>query len=299
MPSNPLHLAIGMFDGVHLGHQSVINSAVSSARRTDGLAGALTFWPHPSRLFRPESPVPQIMDPATKARVLRGLEVDVIIEQAFDLEFAAIPAENFVAHLRRFLPSLAVIYVGENWRFGKGRKGDVQQLVALAKQVGVDLVSAPRLHRNGRPISSTRIRQLLSDGEMGTANSLFGYTYFSEAAVVGGKRLGRELGFPTLNMIWTPELKPRYGVYAVRVSGEKEKDLPGVANYGLRPTVESEETVPSLEVHLLDEKCPFGEGDFLKVEWECFLRPERKFANLDELKSQIARDVQQAAEVLG
>ncbi len=289
LSSRPLHLAIGMFDGVHLGHQSVIGSAVHSARRSGGVAGVLTFWPHPSRLFRSEDPVLQIMDSGTKAQMLQTLGIRVVIEQPFDKEFAAIPADDFVTHLCRYLPSLAAIYVGENWRFGQGRQGDVPHLIQLAKAAGIDLVSAPRLQRNGRVISSTRIRELLVNGEMATANSLFGYTYFSEAQVQRGRQLGRTLGFPTVNMVWEPELKPRFGVYAVRVSGGEADGLPGVANYGLRPTVEDGAISPVLEVHLLGDDCPYTEGDFLKVEWETFLRPETKFAGLAELKAQVAR----------
>lgn len=298
LPSRPLHLAIGMFDGVHLGHQSVIGSAVLSARRSEGIAGVLTFWPHPSRLFCSDNPVLQIMEPAMKARMLQAYGIRVVIEQSFDKEFAAIPADNFVTHLRRYLPNLAAIYVGENWRFGQGRKGDVSHLVRLAKAAGIDLVSAPRLQKNGRAISSTRIRELLKNGEMATANSLLGYSYFSEAQVVRGRQLGRELGFPTVNMVWEPELQPRFGVYAVRVSGGEADGLPGVANYGLRPTVEDGAISPVLEVHLLGEDCPFTEDDFLKVEWETFLRPETKFAGLAELKTQVALDIRQATELL-
>jgi riboflavin kinase / FMN adenylyltransferase len=289
-----------MFDGLHLGHQSVIGSAVHSARQSNGIAGALTFWPHPSRLFRPESPVPQIMGPDTKAALMLSLGIDLIIEQPFDQKFAAIPAESFVGHLRTCLPTLAAIYVGENWRFGRGRQGDIHLLVKLAQEAGVDLVSAARLQRNGLPISSTRIRQLLADGEISTANSLLGYTYFSEARVRPGKQLGRELGFPTLNMEWNPELKPRYGVYVVQVIGTDGEHIPGVANYGLRPTVDPVDSPPSptLEVHLLQEQSPFTRGDPLRVEWRRFLRPERKFAGLTELKEQIRSDVQRARALL-
>ncbi|MES1195129.1 MAG: riboflavin biosynthesis protein RibF, partial [Opitutus sp.] len=123
LPAKPLHLANGMFDGVHLGHQSVIESAIHSARRSGGLAGVLTFWPHPSMLFRPDRPVPQLMSPAVKRRVLGGLGIDFLIEQGFTREFAGIDAREFVAFLRRCLPQLAAVYVGENWRFGRDRAG--------------------------------------------------------------------------------------------------------------------------------------------------------------------------------
>lgn len=289
LPPRPLHLAIGMFDGVHLGHQAVIGSAVHSAQRGGGLAGVLTFWPHPSALFHPQAPTRLIMNPAMKTRVLRSLGVAAVIQQHFTPEFARITAEEFLPFLRRKLPGLAAVYVGENWRFGRGRLGDVALLVAEAEKLGLEVMSSERLNRNGRPVSSTRIRDHLLAGEIAEANRLFGYAYFADGAVAGGRRLGRTLGFPTLNLPWEPELRPRYGVYAVRVSGANGAEkLPGVANYGVRPTV-GEAARPLLETHVLGP-CPFGEGDAVTVEWLQFLRPEQKFAGVEELSAQIARD---------
>jgi riboflavin kinase/FMN adenylyltransferase len=134
LPRWPLHLAIGMFDGVHLGHRAVIEAAVQSARSSGGLAVVLTFFPHPSALFRPENPTRLIMPPAAKARVLFQLGVDAVIEQPFTLEFARIAAEEFLPHLRQTLPTLSRVYVGENWRFGRGRRGDVPLLVAEGRR---------------------------------------------------------------------------------------------------------------------------------------------------------------------
>ena len=289
LPPQPLHLAMGMFDGVHLGHQAVIELAVHSARRAGGLAGVLTFWPHPSALFQPATRTRMLMDPDTKARVLRGLGVDVLIEQPFTPEFARIPAAGFLPHLLERLPSLAGLYVGENWRFGAGRGGDVALLVAEASRRQLPVLSAERVLCNGAPISSTRIRECLARGAVEEANLLLGYSYFAEGVVVPGRRLGRTLGFATLNLPWHPELQPRYGVYAVRVgNGGAEPGRPGVANYGLRPTVTATDQ-PLLEVHLLGD-CPFGEGSRLTVEWLKFLRPEQRFADLEALRRQIAAD---------
>lgn len=289
LPARPLHLAIGMFDGVHLGHHAVIEAAVHSARRSGGVAGVLTFWPHPSRLFRPESPVRLIMTPALKNRQLARLGVDAVITQTFDAEYASVEAEAFLQELKKALPALSTIYVGENWRFGRGRRGDIALLVAEGKKLGIAIVSAPRINQNGEPISSTRIRGYLEEGRMEETNALLGYTYFAEGVVAQGKQLGRQLGFPTLNVVWEPDLRPRFGVYAVLVSGAKtEAPLRAVANYGLRPTVENS-TVPRLEIHVL-ETCPFDTGDELFIEWLSFLRPEKKFGGVDELRAQIAQD---------
>jgi len=294
LPPAPVHLAIGMFDGVHLGHQSVIEAAIHSARRSGGQAGVLTFQPHPSALFRPENPTRLLMPQEMKRAVLGRLGLDFIIEQNFSREFAAVDAREFVALLKRSLPSLAAVYVGENWRFGSGRTGDVSFLIEDARRHGVAVFSAPRLNHNGAPISSSRIRELLAAGAIAEANALLGYTYFCEGGVEPGRQLGRTIGFPTLNLVWEPDFRPCYGVYAVEVSAGSERALPGVANYGLRPTVGTA-TQPRLEVHLLEET-RLAYGDKITVSWLHFLRPESKFGSMDVLRTQIAVDRENARQ---
>jgi riboflavin kinase/FMN adenylyltransferase len=296
LPERPLHLAIGMFDGVHLGHQSVIDSAVHSARRSGGLAGVLTFWPHPSALFRPENPTALLMPMEMKRRVLAELGIDFVIEQNFSREFAAIEAGDFVHFLKRSLPRLSAIYVGENFRFGRGRKGDVATLVEEGKKLAVAVYSAERLSHNGAPISSSRIRELLVKGDVVEANALLGYSYFAEGVVERGRQLGRTIGFPTLNIAWEPELKPRFGVYAVEVLDAAGNRLKGVASYGTRPTVEAAGR-PILEVHLLEDSA-LTYGDKVRVNWLHFLRPESKFESLDALKKQIVVDAENARQFL-
>jgi len=294
LPPRPLHLAIGMFDGVHLGHRAVIDLAVQSARRDGGIAAVLTFWPHPSALFRPEHPTRLMLDTGTKVRLLAAVGVEAVILQHFTQELAGIEAEEFLPFLMRYLPRLNTVYVGENWRFGHGRKGDIAMLVQEARKHGLMVMSSARINENGAPISSTRIRTCLEAGEIEAVNTLLGYTYFSEGPVQPGKSLGRKLGFPTLNLAWEPELRPRFGVYAVQVSGAKAAGVyTAVANYGLRPTVE-QSTQPRLEVHLLGA-CPFGTGDTIKVEWLRFLRSEKKFDDIAQLRAQIAEDRAAAA----
>jgi riboflavin kinase/FMN adenylyltransferase len=295
LPARPLHLAIGMFDGVHLGHRAVIDTAIQSARRSGGLAGVLTFWPHPSALFDPANATRLIGGPELRAKLLAGTGVDFVITQPFTPDFAAIEAEAVLPFFKRHLPTLTAVYVGENWRFGKGRRGDIALLVSEGKKHHLAVVSAQRINHNGEPISSTRIRACLEAGEIEEANALFGYTYFAEGVVAPGKRLGRSIGFPTLNIPWEPALRPRFGVYAVRVSGPKSgHPIDAVANYGLRPTVEQSDQ-PRIEAHLLGA-CPFGEGDAVRVEWLQFLRPERKFSGVDQLTAQIAKDREDAEQ---
>jgi riboflavin kinase/FMN adenylyltransferase len=249
----------------------------------------LTFWPHPSIFFRAASPTRLIMSPADKVRVLASLGIEAIITLKFTEEFARIPAEAFLPYLQLNLPGLAGVHVGNNWRFGRGRTGDSALLVREGSRLGLMVASVPRIEVAGGPVSSTRIRELLQAGDITRANELLGSPYAAHGPVVPGRQLGRGLGFPTLNLAWTPDLLPRFGVYAVRLSGAKSAvALPAVANFGLRPTVETG-AEPRLEVHVLGE-CPYGAGDEVTVEWLCFVRPEMKFAGLEELRVQIARD---------
>jgi len=284
LPANrPLHLCLGMFDGVHLGHQAVIESAVQSARLSGGIPAVLTFDPHPSRLFAPDKATQLIQPPPIKIRKLRELGIELVIVKAFTRAFAAVPAEDFMPMLRKHLPTLCCVYAGANFRFGQKRAGDVDLLIASGKNLGVNVLSCERIRRNGEPISSTRIRGELQAGNIAAANDLLGYHYFSEGTIVAGQRKGRQLGFPTLNLPWAPQCQPRYGVYAVRLNGQ-----PGVANYGVKPTL-GEGFEPTLETHLLGE-CTLGEDDKVCVEWLDFVRPEQKFPNLEALKKQIAND---------
>jgi riboflavin kinase / FMN adenylyltransferase len=297
LPGRPCHVAVGMFDGVHRGHRAVIVGAVRAARAGAGLAGVLTFWPHPSRLFRPDDPVRMIFDAATRRELIAALGVDFIVEQPFTRELAAIEAENFVPHVRHALPRLQSIHVGENWRFGRGRRGDVSLLVGLARAAGVEVVSLARLNHHGGPVSSTRIRERIEQGDMRETGELLGFPYFCTGTVVTGRRLGRTIGFPTLNLDWRPDLAPALGVYAVQLRAPDGGDFrPGVANFGVRPTVDGL-GAPVLEVHVLGD-CPWGPGDRVRVEWRDFIRPEKKFASVEELRAQIARDRDTAQGVL-
>lgn len=296
LPAGPVHLAIGMFDGVHLGHQTVIAAALQAARRAGGTAGVMTFWPHPSALFRPDQATPLIMTPPMKHAVLGRLGVDFIVEEPFTPEFARREAEGFTTWLRSCLPQLQAVYVGENWRFGHQRAGDVELLVRTAKLVGLQVHSAPRLRHEGTPISSSRIRELLKRGEIMAVNDLLGYAYFAEGIVVSGRQLGRTLGFPTLNIRWSPGLRPHFGAYAVELM-EADQRIPAVANYGVRPTVGGGDE-PWLEVHALGATSR-GYGDTITVHWRKFLRPEMKLSGVDALREQIARDVEKAREFFG
>ncbi|MEO0796536.1 MAG: riboflavin biosynthesis protein RibF [Verrucomicrobiota bacterium] len=287
----PLHLALGMFDGVHMGHQAVIESAVHSAQRTEGIAGVLTFDPHPSTLFRPDNPTRLLQPRSVKQHLLAERGVELTIFQEFTEAFASVDASDFPAMLKQHAPTLKSLHIGENFRFGRGRQGDVSTLVEICRPLHIGVFSVERIKHNGEPISSTRIRGSLENGQIADVNELLGYSYFSLGEAVPGRQLGRTIGFPTLNLRWSPELEPGKGVYVVRV----RKDEPGevwenaVANYGLRPTVENAAVEPLLEVHTLGDT-QLTTADSLIVEWLDFIRPEQKFDSLDALKAQITAD---------
>lgn len=293
----PLVLAIGMFDGVHRGHQALLNKAVAEARAIRGEAAVLTFWPHPSVFFQVPEPTRLIFSPTLRAQRIFALGMDRIIQLPFEASLASRAAEDFPAWLKAQEPSLTKVFVGENWRFGKGRRGDARLLRELGPPAGFAVETLPRVTWQGEPISSSRIREALRQGDLTGANDLLGAPFEYEAEVVPGRRLGRTLGFPTLNLPWTGDLLPRPGVYAMEVLRGDGTSRPAVANLGFRPTVAEGDPEPLLEVHLLAtgpaESLP-GPGDLVHTTWRAFLRPEQRFANLAELKAQIARDTVEA-----
>jgi riboflavin kinase/FMN adenylyltransferase len=231
---------------------------------------------------------------------LKAAGISDVVVQPFDLPFAALAAEAFVPHLLKYLPRLKALYVGANFRYGQGRKGDVSALVQQATKAGLHVTHAPRLHHDGEPISSTRIRQLVSAGQMPQAEALLGYPYESTHRRLRGQALGRTIGFPTINLAWSPQCQPRYGVYTVSLSIAEGPWCPAVANYGKRPTVAATAAPsPLLEVHALGSSvsCPVGES--VSVRWHQFIRPEQRFENVESLKAQMQRDKAQSEAFFG
>jgi riboflavin kinase/FMN adenylyltransferase len=294
---SPLYLAIGVFDGMHRGHEAVVGAAVSAAKEAQGVSGVLTFNPHPSCLFKGAEGTRLILPIVEKTRSLHEAGVQVVIGKKFDAAFAAIEANDFASFLKAALPSLKGISVGSNFRFGRQRVGDAKLLKATGEALGLKVTVVERLRHEGEAISSTRIRKALEDGAIESVNALLGYHYGFSGTVVAGARKGREFGFPTLNLRWAPECLPRFGVYQVRLraaGASQWKD--GIANYGVKPTV-AVEAEPELEVHLL-EGTDLDAGAAVVVEWLGFLRDEMKFENEEVLRAQIAKDVRWAREQL-
>lgn len=286
-------LCIGNFDGVHRGHRALFDLAGRIAGEQNGICGALTFSPHPEVFFRGNAAACLIYSQETKLNLFGALGLDFAVVQPFFAEFAEISAEEFVPALKRAIPSLSGVFVGENFRFGARCRGNVESLRESAAALGIDVYAlAPVLFENEK-ISSTRIREALKQGKTREANAMLSAPYFSEGIIIPGRQLGRTIGFPTLNLPWEPELLPRFGVYAVSVEFGG-KTFPGIANYGVRPTVErSSSPAPLLETFLTE--IPSGAevpsyGDRIVVRWLDFLRPEARFESVDALREQLLAD---------
>ncbi len=274
-------LALGVFDGVHLGHQAVINAA-----RGVGSTGVLTFDPHPVDILAPSrSPRRILANLEHKKRILATLGVDFLVVIDFTHDFAAQEAESFAAEL--LATGVSRLTAGEDWTFGKKRGGDMIRLAEWAKE-RAEVIAVPAVLHDGERISSTRIRQALSDQKLDQAADLLGRPYSVFGEVVKGKQLGRTIGFPTANVAVSEEQLPPNGVYLIEGNGTR-----GVANIGVRPTVD-QSSRRSLEVHLFSDEIPNAYGWPLEVSFLEKIRDEKKFPSLDELKVQIARDIAHA-----
>lgn len=296
----PLHLAIGVFDGLHLGHQAVIRAAQQSAAESGGTAVVVTFDPHPIEVLSPGNAPRMLTASAHKLILLqRQLGVKHVLVVPFDREFAEQTGEQFVESLIAAAPpgGMARICVGQTWQFGKGRSGDVALLENLGSRFGFGVSGITTVEVRGMRVSSTRIREAIAAGDFEVAAALLGRVYTVYGTVIKGRQLGRTIGFPTANLTVHSEQLPPTGVYAVRATGAGDS-WNGVANLGYRPTVEGGEVKRLLEIHLfgLDSEI-YGED--LEVEFVGFVRPEQKFEGLEALRKQISRDVDAARRLLG
>ncbi|MEX1116679.1 MAG: bifunctional riboflavin kinase/FAD synthetase [Akkermansiaceae bacterium] len=286
----PLHLALGVFDGVHIGHQAVIARAVQAAAKDGGLAGMLTFDPHPIRVIAPgKAPASLLATLHHKAEIVRDLGIELFIPLHFDAAFAAMEAADFIEKLTA--APIRTIAVGEDWRFGHNRSGDVPFLRQQAELRGFRLEAVPPVMLEGDRISSTRIRQAIHDGNLADAAKMLGRPYSISGTVVEGRKLGRTIGFPTANCATGDAQLPPDGVWVVRTILPDGHDFGGVANLGMRPTVEGNSR--TLEVHLFNFSGDLY-GQELEIEFERHLRPEQKFSSLDALRIQIQRDAEEA-----
>jgi riboflavin kinase / FMN adenylyltransferase len=290
----PLFLAIGVFDGVHLGHQAVISTSASHAKEAGGTPVVVTFDPHPAKVLRPNDAPHLLTATQHKIALIRDLGVAHLLILHFDRAFAATAPEQFVQQLVTKSKPLREICVGHEWSFGKGRAGNLALLKELGRIDGFNVVGVEAVKVNGEVVSSTAIRKAVADGNLVKATQMLGREYTILGTVIAGEKLGRRLGFPTANLSAHSEQFPPNGVYVAeaRLAGSIYR---GVANLGYRPTVAAGKLERLLELHLFElEREIYGEE--MEVRFLRYLRPEQKFEDLEALKAQIARDVEEARE---
>ena len=285
-------VALGNFDGVHVGHAAVLRAAHSA--RPDAPRGVLTFDPHPREYFRPQDPPFRLTLAHERAAALETMGIEILYQLPFDTEFSHLTAEAFVQEILFEAIGAAHLSCGADFAFGYRRGGDVAFLAARAEALGMGLSIVPAVVDAQGPVSSTRIRRLLQDGYPERAALLLGRPYAVRGEVVHGDARGRTIGFPTANIPMGRHLEPQRGVYAVtaRIGGVLRK---GAANIGLRPTVGGAES--RLEAHFFDFDGDLY-GQELAVQLRGFIRPEQKFPSFEALKTQIGRDVVQARQML-
>ena len=288
----PLFLAIGAFDGLHLGHQAVISTSARHARDAGGTPVVVTFDPHPAKVLRPDDAPHLLTATQHKIALIRDLGVAHLLVLQFDRQFASTAPEEFVRQLITNSRPLREICVGHEWSFGKGRAGNLALLKELGAASNFDVVGVPAVTVNGEVVSSTAIRRAVAAGDLIKATQMLGREYTILGTVKAGEKLGRTLGYPTANLSAHSEQFPPDGVYVAeaRLSGALYR---GVANLGYRPTVSTGTPERLLELHLFDLNRDIY-GEEVEVRFLRYLRPEQKFENVDALAAQIGRDVAEA-----
>lgn len=293
----PLFLAIGVFDGVHRGHQAVISTSADHAKSANGTPVVVTFDPHPMKVLRPSKAPHLLTATQHKIGLIRDLGVRHLLVINFDKTFAATEPEDFVKRLVTHSKPLREICVGHEWSFGKDRRGNLDLLGKLGAQFDFQVVGIPAVTlESGEPVSSTAIRHAIEAGDLAKAAEMLGREYTILGTVVQGEHLGKKIGFPTANLSAHNEQFPPNGVYFAHAAVDGMA-YPGVVNLGYRPTVSSQKSDRVLEIHLFDfDREIYGKD--VEVRFDQYLRPEQKFENLDALVGQIEVDVQRARGLL-
>ena len=291
----PLFLAIGVFDGVHRGHQAVISTSADHAAASNGTPVVVTFDPHPEKVLRPQAAPHLLSATEHKIALIRALGVEHLLIITFDKQFAATEPEDFVQKLVIHYKPLQEICVGHEWSFGKNRRGNLDLLKKLGAKFNFDVVGIPPVKINGAVVSSTAIREAIEKGDLAKAAEMLGREYTILGTVTRGDNLGKKIGFPTANLSAHSEQFPPNGVYVAeaRIDGELYR---GVINLGIRPTVSSGKSERVLEIHLFDFNRDIY-GHDVEVRFLKFLRSEKKFQDLDTLVQQIRQDVEQARQL--
>ena len=290
-------VALGNFDGVHRGHQSVITLAKTAAQATGAPLGVISFNPHPRRIFQPDAPAFRLMNLDQQAQALAELGVDIFYILPFDREMEHLSDRQFAQAVLHEGLGVRHVSVGFDISFGKGRTGSPQSMAAYGAEMGFGVSVAEPAGPVGSKYSSTAIRTALREGRPEDAADILGRPFAIRGPVERGRQLGRTIGFPTANVALADYVSPRFGVYATRTRLPDGRDIPGVANIGVNPTIEGE-IAPRLEVWLFD----FNEDIYdqvIETDLVAFLRDEAKFDDLETMTAQIHRDAAEARRILG
>jgi riboflavin kinase/FMN adenylyltransferase len=289
-------VALGNFDGFHLGHQAVVGRAVARGFHERRPVVVATFDPHPVRFFKPDVPPFRLTSLDQRQRLFAQAGADAMLVFAFDADLAATSAEDFVIELLADRIGAVGVVTGDDFTFGRGRGGDIALLKDVGGQYGVEAEAVAPVLLDGQRIASRRIRDALAAGATATATHLLTRPFTVEGAVQRGDRRGRELGYPTANLVLGDYQRPRYGIYAVRVTLDDGSEHAGVASFGVRPTFDPSEEL--LEAHLFD-----FDGDLygrtVEVALHAYIREEMKFTTIDALVAHMREDEAGARRVLG
>ncbi|MDF2784691.1 MAG: adenylyltransferase [Pantoea eucrina] len=289
-------LTIGNFDGVHRGHQALMAQLIAEGRKRNLPVVVMLFEPQPLELFAGEKAPARLTRLREKLSWLQQAGVDAVLCIRFDRQFAAYPAQRFISELLVEKLDVRFLAVGDDFRFGAGREGDFLLLQKAGAEYGFEVISTQTFCDSGKRISSTAVRQALAQDDFAQAQQLLGHPFSISGRVVHGDALGRTIGFPTANLPLRRAVTPVKGVFAVEVLGLGAQPVPGVANIGTRPTVKG--LRQQLEVHLLDTHMDLY-GRHIEVVLKQKIRDEQRFASLDALKEQIAKDVVTARQFFG
>jgi riboflavin kinase/FMN adenylyltransferase len=296
-------LTIGNFDGLHVGHRSIMQTVIERARSVGGEAAVFTFEPHPRKLLYPDRAPRLLTTLDQKLELLDEIGVDLIIVEPFTRELASLPAERFVRDVIFEQLRPVEVYVGYDFRYGRDRGGSMRTLTEMGPHLGFAVTIIPEVTVGSRDVNSTRIRELLGEGKVEEAADLLARPYRIRGVVVEGDRRGLRIGFPTINLAPENEILPARGVYAGRVRFLDEGDPShgvthrAVTNVGRRPTFKQGDAIVA-EAHLLDFDAQVY-GRRVELSFEHHLRAERQFPHLEALQTQIAADVESARDLLG
>ncbi len=287
-------VAMGNFDGVHRGHREVIDAARRRAASLGRKAAALTFTPHPRRFFQPEVALFGLSSERNRLRLLAATGLDGAFVMRFDAALAATSAQDFIERILIGRFGIAGAAIGFDFHFGQKRAGTPDYLATQGLRLGFSVDIVPPLQDNGRPVHSGAVRAALAEGRVTEAAELLGAPWFVSGEVIHGEKRGRDLGFPTANIRLDPSCALRHGVYAVRVDVDGTR-YDGVASFGVRPMFDA--GAPLLEVFLFDFAGNLY-GKTIDVAFIGWIRPEQKFASIDDLKARMADDVTEARDAL-